>query len=343
MRSLIVNKDGSMEIKEINKPKYGPKQALTKMIACGMCGSDVKLIHKCFKGVPESIYPVILGHEGIGEVVEIGAEVKSLKVGDKVMIPYIDDDAENFGDLRSAWGAVSEYAVVNDAAAFPEGTAPGLAYAQTLLADDIDPVDAVIIVTFREVLAAIQYFGIKPEDSVAVFGCGPVGLTYIKILNLLGVKDLIAVDIVDDKLKSATENGATLTINSRTSDLTAAVRAKYPNGIHHVIDAVGLPIVTNQALTILKDRGNVLVYGVLEKEEITIDFSKASYNWNFICQQMPEKKEEYDAHDQIVEWIRSGKLVMKDYISDYFPFEDSVKAYELLLDLKIMKKGIITF
>jgi len=339
MRTLVVEKDGSLAIREIPKPAYGPKEALVKTLACGMCGTDVKLIHKSFKGVPESDYPLMLGHEGVGEVVEVGADVKGLQIGDRVLLPFVGPMA----GLGSAWGAFSEYAVVQDVKAYPEGEAPGFGYAQTVLPKDIDPVDAVMFVTFREVLSAIQYFRVKPADSIVVFGCGPVGVTFIKLLSLLGCKDIIAVDIDNGRLKEALSYGAKKTINNEKEDVTAIVRAEYPNGVNHVLDAVGLPSITNQAMGIIQDRGNVLCYGVLPKEQITIDFSKASYNWNFICQQMPEKTEEAAAHAQVLTWVREGKLVMKDFISDYFPFDDSVEAYEKLLDRKIPKKGIITY
>ena len=345
MRTLVVNKDGSLEIKEVPKPKYGPKEALVRLIANGMCGTDIKIIHRSFKGLPESSYPVIIGHEGLGEVVETGSEVKGLKVGDRVLLPFIDPETAGYKDLGlgAAFGAMSEYAVVQDVKAHPPGAAPDVAYAQSIVPNDLDPVDSIMFVTFREVLSAIRYFGVKPEDSIAVFGCGPVGLTFIKFLNLLGSKDIIAVDIVDEKLTAAKEKGAEIILNSTKTDLTKEIRAKFPNGIDYVLDAVGLPLVANQAMAILKDRGSVLCYGVLAKEEITIDFSKASYNWNFICQQMPEKKEEGEAHEQIIEWVRSGKLVMKEFISDYFDFEDCVKAHQMLDAGKIMKKGIIKF
>jgi len=343
MKTLIVNTDGTLEIKEVPKPHFNEKQALVKTLASGLCGTDIKLIHKCFKGFPDSVYPIMLGHEGVGEVVEVGADVKGLKVGDKVLLPFVDADSEVYGELGSAYGAMSEYAVVHDLFAYDEGQAPDVAYAQTVIAEDIDPVDAVMFVTFREVLSSIRYFGVNPEDSIVVFGCGPVGQTFVKFLSLLGGNDIIAVDIVDEKLSIARENGASTTINSTTKDLTTEIRKLYPNGVKYVLDAVGLPIVANQAMGILADRGSVLCYGVLAKEEITIDFSKASYNWNFICQQMPEKKEEGDAHEQILEWVRSGKLNIKDYISDYFDFEDSIEAYEKLLDRKLLKKAIITF
>ncbi|MDD2957785.1 MAG: zinc-binding dehydrogenase [Lachnospiraceae bacterium] len=261
----------------------------------------------------------------------------------KVILPFVDPDPELYPGLGSGWGALSEYAVVCDPAAWPKGEAPGCAYAQTVLSDDLDPVDAVMIVTFREVLSNIRYFGIKPGDSVVVFGCGPVGSTFIKFLNLCGITEVTAVDIIDEKLENVKANGAAHIINSKNSDVTAEVRKLYPDGVDYVLDAIGAPFVVNAAMPLIKDRGTVLCYGVPEKEEITIDFSKADYNWRVIYQQMPRKEEEGAAHEQVLEWIRSGKLVIKDFISDYFKFEDSVDAYEKLLDRKITKKGVIVF
>ena len=343
MKTFIVNKDGSTEIREIPKPRYSSKQALVKTIACGMCGTDVKLLHRTFKGFPESVYPIMLGHEGVGEVVEVGSEVTTFKVGDKVILPFVDPDPELYPGLGSGWGALSEYAVVCDPAAWPAGEAPGCAYAQTVLSDDLDPVDAVMLVTFREVLSNIRYFGIKPGNSVVVFGCGPVGSTFIKFLNLCGVEDVVAVDIIDEKLDHVKANGAKYIINSKNTDVTTEIRRLYPGGVDYVLDAIGAPFVVNAAMPLIKDRGWVLCYGVPEKEEITIDFSKADYNWRVVYQQMPRKEEEGAAHEQVMEWIRSGKLVVKDFISDYFKFEDSVHAYEKLLNREISKKGIIVF
>ncbi len=343
MKSFIVNKDGSTEIKEISKPAYTSRQALVKTIACGMCGTDIKLLHRTFKGFPESVYPITLGHEGVGEVVEVGSEVTTFHIGDKVLLPFVDPDPERFPGLSSGWGALSEYAVVTDPAAWPEGEAPLAAYAQTVLSEDLDPVDAVMLVTFREVLSNIRYFGIQPGDSVVVFGCGPVGTTFIKFLNLCGVTDVIAVDRHAEKLETAKCMGAAHALNGKEVNVEEEVRRLYPEGVDFVLDAIGSSAVVNQAMALLRDRGTVLCYGVPEKEEMTIDFSRASYNWNLVFQQMPRKDEEGAAHEQVLEWIRSGKLVIKDFVSDYYKFEDSIQAYQDLLDRKILKKGIIVF
>ena len=343
MKTYVVNKDGSGCVREVSMPVYNEHEALVKMIACGICGTDVKLHHRTFKKFPESRYPLMMGHEGVGEVIAVGAKVKGYKVGDRVLLPFVDaDDIEE--DLDSAWGAMSEYGIVCDAKSFPEGEAPDHALAQQVLDPDIDPVDGSMIVTFREVLSCIRYLGITPEHSVAVFGCGPVGLTYIKLLSLLGVKDLIACDVMEDKLQQAKEAGAALTIvNKETPVMQKAVRERFPDGLDYVFDAAGFPAVVNQGLTILKDRGKMVCYGVPESGTITLDFNDAEYNFQVIYQQFPKKPEEGAAHEQIMAWIRSGELRLKDFISDYYPFGEVEKAYQDLLNRKIRKKGIVTF
>lgn len=105
MKSLIVNENGGLEVREIPVPEINSKQALVKMICCGICnGTDAKLIHRKFKGFEEDAYPLMLGHEGVGEVVKVGEEVTGYHVGDKVLLPFVDADEKLYPGLGSAWG-----------------------------------------------------------------------------------------------------------------------------------------------------------------------------------------------------------------------------------------------
>lgn len=87
MKTLVVERDGRITVHEVNKPRYNEYQALVKTIACGMCGTDIKLIHRTFKGFPESVYPIMLGHEGVGEVVEWAPRSKALKWATRCCYP----------------------------------------------------------------------------------------------------------------------------------------------------------------------------------------------------------------------------------------------------------------
>lgn len=343
MKSLIVNEDSTLEIREIPIPRYSSKQALVKNISCGICGTDATIIAKKFKGITDKDYPLMLGHESIGEVVEIGSEVTTFKIGDKVFIPYNDPDPEHLGDLGAGWGGFSEYAVVNDPACYAPGEAPGCAYGQTVLPDDIDPVDAAMAITFREVLSNIKYFGIKENDSVVVFGSGPVALTFMKFMSLLGIKEIVAIVRNQPKYDAAKEHGATWILNSTECDVNEEIRKKYPDGVDYVLDAVGSEDVINQAFGLIKDRGEILCYGVPKGEQLHLDFSKASYNWKINFQQMPDKAEEGANQEQVLNWVRTGKIKFSDFISDYYEFDDVLQAFEDFKNKKILKKAIVKF
>lgn len=344
MKSLIVEKDGTLSVKDIPIPRYSSKQALVKTISCGICnGTDAKLIHQQFKGFTPQMYPLMLGHEGVGEIVELGSEVTSFHIGDKVLLPFVDPDPKIYGGLQSAWGAFSEYAVVHDLAAYPEGTAPECAYAQTILPDFVDPVDAAMIITLREVLSSIQRFGIKEGDSVAVFGCGPVGQTFIKFLSLLGIKDLIAFDIIDEKLQEAKERGAAHVYNSGKVNVNEKIHEIFPFGVRYVLDAVGMTSLINQAMEYICDGGKICCYGISPTCEMNLDWSRSGYNWQLQFQQFPSKKEEGQVNEQINEWLATGTICLKDYISDYFFFSQILDAFECLQRREISKKGIIIF
>ena len=342
MKTLIVKEDKSLAIGEVPKPEITEYEALVKMIACGICnGTDAKIIEGKFKGLEK--YPLMLGHEGVGRVEAVGEKVTNYKIGDIVLLPFANDSRDAH---TSGWGAFSEYATVYDAAV---GAAAGLiddthfSWGQSIVPTDIDATDAAMVITLREVLASIRTFGITADSCVVVYGCGPVGVTFTKFMHLLGVKELVVVDRLAQKREIALENGACAYLNGAEVDVVAEIRAKYPNGVDFVIDAVGHESIVNEGLKLIRDRGEVCVYGVPATTKLNLDFHDAPYNWKVVFQQMPSKFEEGEAHEQVLEWLRNGDVVLKDYISHYMNFDDVLVAFEMLERREIPLKCIVTF
>ncbi|MGE5494278.1 MAG: zinc-dependent alcohol dehydrogenase [Burkholderiales bacterium] len=342
MRTLVVDKNGKLSLEECPIPSYGECDALVKTISCGVCsGTDGKLIHRTFKGFTPDMYPIMLGHEAVGEVIEVGSKVTSYKVGDRVLLPF----AGPLGGFESGWGAYSEYGVVNDAAAYAANgkQAPECAYGQTIVPNDIDPVKAAMIVTFREVLSSIKRFGIGANAEVVVYGCGPVGLTFIKFMSILGVGKIIALDIIPEKLKDAQKNGADYVFNAQDPDIVGKVREICPDGVGYVLDAVGVLDIMNRAMPMLKDQGKICCYGIASETKFELDWLKAPYNWQLHFQQFPSKIEEGMADKQVITWIRQGIINIDDYISDIIPFDDILSAFDKVEKKQIAKKCIIKY
>jgi threonine dehydrogenase-like Zn-dependent dehydrogenase len=335
MKTLIVDAQGKLSVEEIEKPKYGECQALVKMLSCGVCnGTDTKLIHKQFKNF--DTYPAVLGHEGVGRVVETGNKVKNLNIGDIVLLPFLEEEINGYA---SGWGAYSEYAVVGDAEAY---TANGMGegtqlwnesyLAQSIIkpTDKVDAVGAAMIVTFREVLSSIKRFGFKANESALIIGAGPVGLCFTKFAKLLGLKTVITADVVDEKVQAALEMGADYALNSTKCDLIKEVRKLFPEGIDYVVDAVGINTLINQAMEMVRYNGKICCYGISTKPYMEIDWTKAPYNWTLQFVQWPSKKEEGEAHAQIMAWINQGVLKPMDFVSDVFDFEHILDAFNLV-------------
>lgn len=346
MKSLAVSNNGELSIVDIPKPEYTDYQAIVKLESCGVCnGTDIKLIHRTFKGF--DTYPALLGHEGVGRVVEAGQKVKYLKPGDRVLLPFIEGKT---GEYYSGWGAYSEYAVVGDGKAMIEdGIGPGSAefsegyFAQQVVPDSIDPVAASMIITFREVLSASKRFGFKPNSSVVIFGAGPVGLCFTRFSKLLGMGPVIVFDIVDEKLEGAQALGADYTYNSTAVDIKAAVRSILKDGADFVVDAVGINQIINQAMELIKYNGKICCYGISPKLNMELDWSKAPYNWSLQFVQWPSKLEESEAHTQIISWIQMGVLNPLDFISDIVPFSNILDAFKIVEEKKAKKKIIIKY
>ena len=254
---------------EKGMPKCGPLDAIVKPIAVSPCTSDV---HTVWEGAIGDRHDMILGHEAVGEVVEVGSLVTSFKPGDRVIVPAITPDwgsleAQNgfsvhSGGMLAGWkfsnfkdGVFGEYFHVNEADA-------NLA----LLPDSVDPAAAVMLsdmvpTGFHGVELAKVEFG----ESVAVIGIGPVGLMAVAGAALHGASHLYAVGSRHNCIEAAKQYGATDIINYREGDIVEQIMEKtHGQGVDKVIVAGGTVDTIMQAVEVVKPGGiigNVNYFG----------------------------------------------------------------------------------
>jgi len=344
MKSIIVTKPDTIEIKEIEIPKISPYQALVKTEMVAFCNAtDSKLISGNFPGV--DAFPIALGHENVGIVVEVGSKVENFAVGDRVIGGLISD----FGSqkLDSAWGGFSEYVVAND---FEVLKAEGLATPehgcwdsfeiQNRVPDYIQPEEAVISCTWREILGAFKDFRLEPGKKVMIFGSGPVGLSFVKLGKLFGLGQIDIVDQLPAKLKLAKSMGADNVYSSEEVQ-SAEFIAKANRSYDTIIDAVGLESIVNTGLSLLKMAGDMCVYGVMTKNP-QLDLSRAPYNFNLYMHQWPTRAEEKAAMTTLAKWISEGKLSASEFISHRFEIDQIQDAYDAIKRKEVIK-AILTF
>lgn len=256
---LGIGKTGWIE-KEV--PACGPLDAIVKPIAVSPCTSDV---HTVWEGAIGDRRDMILGHEAVGEIVEVGSLVKDLKVGEKVIVPAITPDWDSLeaqggysmhsGGMLAGWkfsnfkdGVFAEFFHVNEAdanlARLPEGVEP----ASAVMLSDMVPTGF-----HGAELAQVEY-----GDTVCVIGIGPVGLMSVAASALKGAGRLFAVGSRPNCVEAAKYYGATDIINYKDGDIVAQIMDKtHGRGVDKVIVAGGDNDTFIQAVTMLKPGGRI--------------------------------------------------------------------------------------
>lgn len=340
MKTVIVPTPGNIEIRQVEMPVINAYQALVKTEMVALCNAtDSKLVSGHFPGV--DTYPLALGHENVGIVVSVGSQVRNFQVGDRVIGGLISDFGVEQG-IHSGWGGFSEYVVVND---FEVLHQEGLATAENGCWDSfeiqntvpafVQPEEAVISCTWREVLGAFNDFRLTPGKKVLVVGSGPVGLSFVKLGKLFGLAQIDIVDKLPAKLEVARQMGADHGYTPEEiadPEFIAAAGRSYDA----VIDAVGLDVVVNSVLPLVKMGGDVCVYGVMTKNP-TLNLSAAPYNFDLHMHQWPTRSEEKAAMNTLAQWIAEGKLSASDFITHRFRIEQIEEALAAVKRGEVLK------
>ncbi|WP_322516721.1 zinc-dependent alcohol dehydrogenase [Rhodopseudomonas palustris] len=283
MKALTWHGKSDIRCESVPDPKieHG-RDAIIRVTACAICGSDLHL----FDGVMPSMQSGdVLGHETMGEVVEVGADNKALKVGDRVVVPFTISCGECFfckrgffsGCERSnpnaeqaakLWGhspaglfgyshllggfagGQAEYLRVPYADVGPIKVPDGMTDEQALFLSDIFPTG----------FMAADFCDLQGGETVAIWGCGPVGQFAIKSAFLLGAERVIAIDTVPERLEMARASGA-ITIDFKHDDVYDRIQElTQGRGADACIDAVGTEPETTSGLDAVVDRIKVATF-----------------------------------------------------------------------------------
>ncbi|TLS46957.1 zinc-binding dehydrogenase [Streptomyces montanus] len=342
MKSVQTAGVHKVEVVDVERPVPGPKDALVRIRACGICGTDVTFLH--MGGMPAQahaggdIVPVPLGHEPAGEIVETGAEVTGLKAGDRVVINPQDAPSGIIG-CGGKYGGMSEYLLVENAevgksvAVFP----------------DTVPFE---VASLNEPMAVARHCVNRseagPGDKVVVFGAGPIGLGAAIWLKLRGVEHVVVADVIPSRLEKALAVGADAVINSATEDVTARLTEWHGQaanalgqprpGTDIYIDAAGVPVVFNTTVNAAK-WGAKLVMVAVQKKSDDIDLGGMLRSELTLIASQGYPTEIFEVTPELVEHHeRFAKL-----ISHRVPFSDVHRAFELTLTPGAAEKVVVSF
>jgi 6-hydroxycyclohex-1-ene-1-carbonyl-CoA dehydrogenase len=328
--AVFHGKDLGLKIEDIPVPKVTDDQILVKVAACGVCHTD---LHYIEHGVPTfKKPPIVLGHEASGIVEEAGARVTNVKKGQRVLIPAVltcghcpacRQGRENIcANMQMPGnhfdGAYAEYVAVpaKDVLDLPESIPLEEA---SIIADAIStPYHAVK-----------NRARVRPGDTVAIFGCGGVGINAVQMAAAAGGY-VIAVDINPRKLQWATEFGAAQTINAAEVDRPSKQIKKLTGGGADIaMEVIGNPRTIEEAFESVRVGGRLCVVGYTS-EAISIVAGKIMFKEIEIVGSLGCRPVDYVP---LIRMVEQGKIDLKRQVTHRFGLDELPKAFE------VMKEG----
>ena len=327
MKALVLEAKGKLALREIALTQtMGPNDVRIAIHTVGICGSDVHYYTHGAIGPFVVKAPMVLGHEASGVVIATGANVKHLKVGDRVcMEPGVPDPnsrAAKLG-LYNVDPAVTFWATPPDhGCLMPEVTHPA-AYTFKL-PDNISFAEAAMVEPLAVGVQAAQKAQIKPGDVAVVLGAGPIGMMVALAALASGCSRVIISDVAQPKLDIIGKYAGIETINVRQKKLSDHLHETTQGwGADIVFEASGSPAAIRDIANLVCPGGTCVMVGMpVEKAEVDIvglQVKEATLKTIFRYA---------NVYDRAINLMASGKIDLKPLISETFSFADSIIAFE---------------
>lgn len=341
MRAVVFLGEGELELREYPDPTPGPDEVVVRVKASGMCGSDLHHLHGARRSADEI---VIEGHEPCGVVESVGAAVRSseARVGDRVMVHHYDGcracrfcrsgQTQFCQRGRIVYGGLDGDGAHADLMRVP-------AHALVRLPEALSfKTGAAIACGTGTAFAAIRRVGLSPDETVAVFGQGPVGLSATLLAKALGAR-VIAVDVEPSRLEMAARFGADHVVDGRDGDPVEAIRAlsRDGEGVHRSLECSANADVRRQAVQALRLSGTACMVGVFGPFEISSD--ELIHHHKTVVGSLTFSKNELD---ECAAFVAERGVDVESLFTDEFRLEEAATAYDLF-DRRQIGKGVFVF
>ena len=347
---------GELVVDDIEVGDVGPGEVLVQTVAAGLCHSDLHFI----QGLYPYPLPAVLGHESAGIVEAVGDDVTDFSVGDHVVScvsgfcgacrfcltgrPFLCDRV----GLTRAPGAPPRLSRRGqslfpffDLASFSELL---LVHEHLLVKIRPDmPLDKAALIgcgVTTGVGAVLNTAGVRPGETVAVLGCGGIGLNAIQAASLVGAARVIAIDRLPWKLEMARTFGATDMVDASSADPVAAVQELTAGGVDHAFEAIGLKTTAEQAFSMLGKGGTATVIGMVPVgQRLEIDATQLLGGKRLQGSNMGSNRFRIDM-PQYVDWYLSGRLKLDELVSATMPLDQINEGFAALAAATVARQLI---
>ncbi len=322
-----------MEIRDIEMPKLRDTDVLVKLEYVGICGSDVHYLEHGKIGDFVVDGDFILGHECAGTIVELGSEVKNLKVGDKVALEpgvtcgqceFCKSGRYNLCPNVEFLATPPYHGSMMKYIAFPENMC-------FKLPDNITTKEGALVEPLSVGMHAAMQGGVKLGDSVVILGAGTIGLVTLLACKAFGATDITVVDVIPKRLEYARNLGATTVINAAEADVFAEVeKLSNKSGVDVVIETAGTARTISQTPYLIKNGGTIVLVGMAPQDIIEFNFAK-------IMAKEAQIKSVFryrNIYPIAIKALAQGIISITGIVTHEFDFEDSAKAFDYVINNK---------
>lgn len=330
MKAMVLTGIRKMEMQDLPTPaiKEGT-DVLIKMKVVGVCGSDVHYYTNGKIGNQVVKYPFPVGHEGAGEVVEVGKDVTRVKPGDRIAIepampcglcdqckvgrPHTCRKLRFLGCPNQADGCLTEYIVMPESSCFP-------------IPDSMTYTEAAISEPLAIGLYAVNQPIPLKDATVGILGFGPIGMSVLLSAQAKGATKIFVTDLVDERLQIARECGAFWAGNPAKADVVAEVGSKEPLLLDVVFECCGKQEAIDQAVEMLKPGGKLMVIGIPEFDRWSFPVDKMRHKE--ICVQNVRRQNH--TLTETLKLMETGEINVGKMATHRFPFSQTKEAFDLV-------------
>ena len=336
MKALVFRGVDDIRVEEVPRPQPGPGEAVIHVTLTTICGTDLHILRGEYAVRPG----LVIGHEPVGVIAELGAGVTGYAAGDRVLVGAITPCGQCLACLSGklsqcghggsyeaigGWrfgntinGAQAEYLLVP--------------YAQANLAripDDVTDEQVVLLADIASTgIGGAEAGGVRIGDSVAVFAQGPIGLCASLGAKAMGAALVIGVDGDDSRIAMAKNMGVDVVLDYRATDVVAEIKRLTGDGVDVAIEALGIQQTFENALRSLRPGGTLSSLGVYSgKLQVPYDaFAAGLGDHRIVTTLCPGGKERMR---RLIEMVRRGRLDLRPLLTHRYSLEDIVEAYRM--------------
>lgn len=328
MKALVYHGPGKKSWDTVPTPHISqPTDAIVKITKTTVCGTDLHIL----KGdVPAVTVGRVLGHEGVGIIEEVGSAVSNFKKGDHVLISCITSCGKCEYCKKQLYSHCEDGGwILGHIIDGTQAEHVRIPHADNSLYLVPVGVDEEALVMLSDILPTgfeigVLYGNVKPGDSVAIVGAGPVGMAALLTAQFFSPSELIMIDVDESRLALAKKLGATKTINSAKGNVSEVILAQSKDGVDVAIEAVGIPETFNICQDIVRPGGHIANVGVHGK---SVDFQIQKLWIQNIT--LTTGLVNTNTTPMLLKTVISEKLSPKDLITHRFTFDQFIHAYEV--------------